>query len=71
MTAGHAGTGFGSGARELRNGFLLTGGTGGWLLIIGINLVSSGLTWWGHITDRVPLLVVDEAGMSTVEYSIV
>jgi len=38
------------GARPVR--FLLGGGVGGWLLIIGVGLVGMGVAWSGHIIDR-------------------
>lgn len=33
-------------------GFLLAGHAGGWLLVIGVTLVGSGLLWSDRITDR-------------------
>ncbi|WP_284224406.1 type II secretion system F family protein [Mycobacterium antarcticum] len=39
------------GARPLR--YLLSGGTGGWLLVIGVTLACAGLWWSDRITDRV------------------
>lgn len=39
------------GADPLR--FLLSGGTGGWLLIVGTGLICSGLLWSDRITNRV------------------
>jgi tight adherence protein B len=33
--------------------FLLAGGLGGWLLVIGVTLACCGLTWSDRITDRV------------------
>jgi tight adherence protein B len=33
-------------------GFLLGGGTGGWLLVVGVSLACCGLRWADHITDR-------------------
>jgi len=33
--------------------FLLSGGTGGWLLVIGVVLACSGLAWSDRITNRV------------------
>lgn len=38
------------GARPLP--FLLGGGLGGWLLVIGLTLICAGLLWADHITDR-------------------
>jgi tight adherence protein B len=34
-------------------GFLLSGGVGGWLLIIGVTLACAGLAWSDRITGRV------------------
>lgn len=34
-------------------GFLLSGGVGGWLLMIGVTLACAGLWWSDRITDRV------------------
>lgn len=39
------------GARPLA--FLLGGGIGGWLLVVGLTLVCAGLLWSDRITDRV------------------
>jgi tight adherence protein B len=39
------------GAEPLR--FLLSGGVGGWLLLIGVTLACAGLWWSDRITDRV------------------
>jgi tight adherence protein B len=33
--------------------FLLSGGAGGWLLVIGVALACSGLLWSDHITAQV------------------
>lgn len=33
-------------------GFLLSGGVGGWLLVIGVTLACCGLLWSDHITGR-------------------
>ena len=38
------------GARPV--GFLLGGGVGGWLLVVGVALVCAGLLWADHLTDR-------------------
>lgn len=38
------------GARPV--GFLLGGGAGGWLLVVGVALVCTGLVWSDRITDR-------------------
>lgn len=35
-------------------GFLLGGGVGGWLLVVGTTLVCVGLVWADRITDRLP-----------------
>jgi tight adherence protein B len=32
--------------------FLLAGHAGGWLLVVGVTLVCSGLLWSDRITDR-------------------
>ncbi len=39
------------GAEPLR--FLLSGGVGGWLLLVGVTLACTGLWWSDRITDRV------------------
>jgi tight adherence protein B len=39
------------GAEPLR--FLLSGGVGGWLLLVGVTLACAGLWWSDRITDRV------------------
>lgn len=38
------------GARPVQ--FLLGGGSGGWLLMIGVGLIVMGVTWADHIIDR-------------------
>jgi tight adherence protein B len=41
------------GARPLN--FLLNGGAGGWLLVVGLTLACAGLLWSDRITDRLTL----------------
>jgi tight adherence protein B len=38
------------GAHPVR--FLLGGGAGGWLLVLGVGLIGIGVTWSDHIIDR-------------------